>query len=127
MFNPHIDGAPSSELLPSLTKDSLKVEHNLPLDLYLEDLALQQNKVVAGVETPAEHCEALLSIPDTAGVSMLNATLHDLEGMRNGSESLILTEIQKMTQDYICGRDENTVLPATTPEEIQLGENTKSI
>ena len=71
--------------------------------------------MVAGVETPAEVCEALNT--DTAAVSLVNATLYDLEQMRNGSESLLLTELEKMTQDYIC------VLPTTTPEEVQIGED----
>ena len=105
--------------------DILKDDHNPILDQYLEDLALQQNKVVAGVETPAEHCEALNSLPDTAAVSMLRTTLYDLEGMRKGSESLILKELEKATQNYICGRYKNTDQPpASTQEE---GEDTKLI
>ena len=111
--------------LPSLTADRLKDDHNVILDQYLQYLQyLQHNKSVAGVETPAEHCEALNSLPDTAAVSSLNAVLSDLEGLRNGSESLILTGMEKTTQDYICGRYKNTDLSTTTPEE---GEDTKTI
>ena len=103
----------------------MKDLHIPVLDQYLQVKALQQNKVVAGVETPAEHCEALNSLPEAAAISSLNATLHDLEGMRKGSESFILTELEKATQKYICGRLKNTdQLPAATQEE---GENTKSI
>ena len=103
----------------------MKDLHISVLDQYLEDQALKNNKVVAGVETAAEVCEALNSLPDTAAVSILNATLYDLEGMRKGSESFILTELEKATQNYICGRYKNTDQPpALTQEE---GEDSKSI
>ena len=93
------------------------------LEHYLEEQALRNNKVVGGVETPAEQCQDLNSLPDTAAVSLLDETLYDLEGMRNGSESLFLTEREKMTQDYICGTYEPRVLPTKTPEETQKGED----
>ena len=92
------------------------------LDKYLEEQAERNNKVVGGVETAAVQCDHLNSLPDTAAVSILNETLYDLERLRNGSESLYLSEMEKMTQDYICGRNEHTVLPTTTPEEVQKGE-----
>ena len=101
----------------------MKDLHISVLDHYLEEQALKNNKVVAGVETAAEVCEALNSLPDTAAVSLLNETLSQLEQMRNGSESLLLTEIEKRTQDYICGRNELTVLPTSTQEEVQRGED----
>ena len=93
---------------------------------YVEGQALKQkNNVVAGLETEAEHCEALNSIPDTAALSLLNATLYELEGMRNGSESPLLKKME--TQDYICGRWERPDQMIMFPEVVQLGENTKSI
>ena len=104
----------------------MKDLHIPVLDQYLQVKALQQNKVVAGVETDAENCEAMNSLPDAAAVSMLNATLYDLKGKRNGSESLILGGKEQMAKNYICGRWEPTVYPTTTPVEVQIGEDTKS-
>ena len=112
-----------SVLLSGLTEDNLKdAVPTLILDQYLVQQALQHNKTVAAVETPTEQCEAFNSLPDIAAVSQLNETLYDLAGLRNGSESLIHTKMEKMAQDYICGRLEHTVLPTTTPEEVQIGE-----
>ena len=97
------------------------------LDSYLAERALELNKVVAGVETAAEQCAALNSLPDTAAASVLNETLYDLERLMRGSESLFLAEMAKITQDYICGRNELTVLPTTTPEEVQRGDEVKNL
>ena len=112
----------SSLLLNLLTEDGLKDFHVAVPDNYLEELALSNNKVVGGVETAAVQCDHLNSLLDTAAVSILN-DLYDLERMINGSESLYLSEMEKMTQDYICGRNEHTVLPTRTPEEVEKGED----
>ena len=92
------------------------------LDQYLAQEAREQHKVVAGVETVAEQCKALNAIPHTAALNTLNQTLTALEGMRIGSESPILTEVEKMTQDYICGRLGRPVLPTRTSEEVQISK-----
>ena len=109
----------------SLTKDDLKDFSSAVLDRYLEEQALRLNKVVGGVETAAEQCAAFNSISDTMAVSLLNSILYELEQMRSGSESIYLAEMEKNTQDYICGRSEQRI-QTTTPEEAQIGEYTKS-
>ena len=102
--------------MPLWNKEFLQAK-TVTLDQYLWQQAVQHKKVVAGVETAAEQCEAFNSLSDSAAVSSLNATLSDLEGFRNGSESLILTGLEKMAQNYICGWNNTVISPSTATEE----------
>ena len=110
-------------LLSEITEDNFKDYNAEDLGLYLEKQALTENKVVGNVVDTTEICERLNSISDIAAVSLLEKTLSDLERMRNGKEFLFLPDTEKITQDYICGRSQPWVLPTTTQEEREIGED----
>ena len=101
-----------------MTDDNLE-----DLEDYLFWQAHDDNKVVDAVLSPDEDCPYLNSIPPFAADSLLEKTLSDLERMRNGKEFLFLPDTEKITQDYICGRSQPWVLPTTTQEEREIGED----